>query len=73
MIIDLASLQSRDGARRLFAGPGFFLGGDDKPIEPGVYGDVTFQIYRIYYRQLQQQYILGSLIETYWLIDLILT
>ena len=32
--------------------------------DPGVYGDVTFQIYGIYYRQLKQD-VLGTLTKTY--------
>ena len=40
-------------------------GGDDRTIDPGGSGDVTFQIYRIYYRQLKQQDVLGSLTKTY--------
>ena len=33
--------------------------------EPRGFEDMTFQIYRIYYRQLKQQDILDSLTKTY--------
>ena len=39
--------------------------GDDRTIDPGVSGDVTLQIYRIYYGQLKQQDILCFLTKTY--------
>ena len=50
------------------------FGGDDRAIDPGVSGDVAFQIYRIYYVKLKQQDILGSLTKTYifyfvWVFD----
>ena len=40
-------------------------GGDDRNIDPGVSGDVLFQIHRIYYRKLKEQDILASLTKTY--------
>ena len=48
--------------------------GDDRTIDPGVSGDVTFQIYRIYYRHFKQEDILGSLTNPYifyfvWVFD----
>ena len=40
------------------------FGGDDRTINPGVSGEVAFQLYRIYYGQLKQD-ILGSPTKTY--------
>ena len=60
-------------ASKLDIGQNLDLGGDDRTIDPGVSGDMTFQIYRIYYGQLKQD-IMDSLTKTYifyfvWLFD----
>ena len=48
--------------------------GDDRTIDPGVFGVVAFLKFRIYYRQLKQEDILGLLTISYifyfvWVFD----